>query len=200
MKGENVLDELAKDTATFIATMCYRNMGDMQTDVLNHDGNVVLTSEARMQGKHEIWRALHESVIEPNTEVLLVSPNPPGARGAILLIEDELERAPFSQEVWGVERTTQTEIDFDNGSRIISHHVGDEDGDKRIRGYHPDLLIVSNAPEEGFEISEETRKQVLLPMLSSGKPDLWINDTHVRDDVLTQAALEQGAYVKQMER
>jgi hypothetical protein len=199
MKGETVLDELKQNTATFIATMCYRNMADMEEDVLNHEGNVVLTSKHKQTGKHGIWRALHETVTEPGTEILLVSPNPPGARGAILLIEDELERAPFAQEVWGVERTSKTEINFDNGSRIISHHVGDEDGNNRIRGYKPDLLVVDNWAEEGYEISEQTKEEVLLPMLM-GDTDLWINDVQVSNDALTQAAISEGAYVKQMDR
>lgn len=198
MDTETVLDELEQNTAAFITTMCYREMDEMETDVLNHDGHVIVANKNKHVGSHGIWRALHEAVTGSNTEILLVSPNPAGTRGSLLLIEDELDRAPFSNDVWGLQRSTRTTIEFENGSRIKSHHAGGEDGADRIRGYKPDLLVVDNWTEGGYEITDGVRTEVLLPMLATDDTDLWINDVKIRDDPLTNAALSDGAYVKRM--
>jgi len=199
MDGKTLTEAITGDAATFASTMFYRNKADMETDVLEHDGSVVLASKAKMNGTHDIWRAMYEAHTNDESLVLFVTPNMPAARGTILQIGDEMDRCPFPPEVWGVERSTKYEIEFSNGSRIKAHHTQDERGSDRLRGYKPDLLVVDNWEEEGFEISDEVKKQVLLPMLYD-ETDLWLNDTHVRDDKMTNAAFELGAFVKQMER
>lgn len=199
MDSETILDELHNDAATFISTLCYRDIADVDAEVVNHDGNVVLISEHKQGGKQSLWRALHECVTEPETEVLFVSPNPAGAQGVILLIEDELKRGPFGTDIWGVKRTSKTEIEFENGSRIVSHHAGDDDGDRCIRGFHPDLLVVDTWEEEGYQISDKTKLQVLVPMLT-GDNDIWVHDTFLDSaDPLIEAAVTEGAYVKQLD-
>lgn len=199
MDGKTLTEAITGDAATFATTMFYRDKADMETDVLEHDGSVVLASEAKMNGKHDVWRAMYEAHTNYESFTLLVSPNMPAARGTILTIEDELERCPFPSNVWGVERSTKYEIEFSNGSRIKAVHTQDERGSDRLRGYKPDLLVVDNWEEEGYEISDEIKEQVLLPMLYD-KTDLWINDTEVGSDEMTKAAFRLGAFVKQMER
>lgn len=200
MDDQTLFDELTADTATFIATMCYRNMSDMHTDMLNHDGHVVFARPDKRDGTHALWRALHEAIVEGDTDILVVSPNPAGAKGAILIIEDELDRAPFAPDVWGVEQSSQTQISFGNGSRIKSVHAGDGDGDKRLRGYRPDLLIVDNWEEENYQIDETVMAETLLPMFQTGEVDVWINDIEVGDDPLTRAVLRDGAYVMSLDQ
>jgi hypothetical protein len=197
MDGQTILDELQNDAAKFVSLMCYRDMADIDSELLNYNGDVVVTSKNKSAGKEELWEALHRCTTEPGTDVLFVTPNPAGARGTILLLEDELDRAPFDSDVWGIERTTDTEIEFENGSRIRSEHT--QNGGNRLRGHHPDLLIVDNWEEEGCEISKPVRQNILMPMLITGGTDLWINDTHVRNDSLTQHALNGESYVKMMD-
>lgn len=199
MDGEALTEAIARDASTFAATMFYRDQSHMETDVLDHDGSVVLASENKMNGKHDIWRAMYETHTNDDSMVLFVTPHIPSARGTISLIEDEIGRCPFPTDVFGIERQSKYEIEFSNGSRIKVVHDQDEDAIERLRGYHPELLVVDNWEEEGYRIGEDVKTQVLLPMLTMDS-NVWINDVGIRNDVLTQAAFEQGAYIKQMER
>jgi len=199
MDGKTLTDAITGDAATFASTMFYRDLAHMEVDVLEHDGSVVLASSAKMNGTHDIWRAMYEAHTTDEALVLFVTPNMPAARGTILQIEDDMERCPFPPEVWGVQRSTKYEVEFSNGSRIKAHHTQDEMGADKLRGYKPDLLVVDNWTEEGYEIGEEIKEQVLLPMLYD-ETDLWINDTEVGTDEMTKAAFRLGAFVKQMER
>jgi hypothetical protein len=200
MDGKTLTEAVTGDAATFAATMFYRGTAHMEADVLEHDGSVVLASEGKMNGKHDVWRAMYECHTNDGALVLMVTPHSPSARGNMLLIEDELDRCPFPQDVWGIERSTKYEIEFSNGSRIKTVHMQDENGQARLRGYHPDLLVVDNWEEEGYEVDDETKEQILLPMMVSDT-DLWVNDVQVdSSDTMTQAAFGQGAYVKQMDR
>lgn len=199
MDGETITDAVTGDAATFASTMFYRDIADMETDVLEHDGSVVLASEAKMNGSHDIWRAMYECHSNEDTLVLMVSPHVPSARGVMLLIEDEMDRCPFPQDVWGVERTTDYEIEFSNGSRIKSVHTNDRATD-RLRGCAPDLIVVDNWVEEGFSISEKTITDVIVPMLGVADADLWVNCLDVNhNDTLIDVALDMGAYVKRMD-
>lgn len=200
MDGKAITDAVTEDAATFASTMFYRDMSDMETDVLEHDGSVVLASENKMNGRHDIWRAMYECHSEPETFVLFVTPHVPSARGNTLLIEDELERCPFDHDVWGVVRTTDYEIEFDNGSRIKSVHTNSSTKTDRLRGHNPDLIVVDNWVEEGFSLTEEAITDVIIPMLGVGDADLWLNCLRVdHSDTLTQVAFDNGAFVKQMD-
>jgi len=201
MDGEAITESVTGDAATFAATMFYRNKGDMETDVLEHDGSVVLASSNKMNGTHDVWRAMYECHSNEDTLVLFVSPHVPSARGVMLLIEDEMDRCPFPQDVWGVERTTDYEIEFSNGSKIKSVHTSDSMGADRLRGYHPDLVVVDNWTEEGHSVSEDAITQVIVPMLGSADADLWVNDTNIDpNETLIDVAFDMGAYVKHMDR
>lgn len=200
MDAEKLLEAVTEDAASFAATMFYRDLSDMRTDVLSQDGNVILVSKGKMQGKHELWRAMYEATIRSDTLVLRAVPNPPSARGFHQLIHDEIDRSPFSKDVWGVERSTETEIEFDNGSRIKSVAVGPENGENRLRGFAPDLLIVNDFDEEGYEMDEQVKGMVLRPMYDATNADMWINMTEFECDCLVDAVLQDGVYVAEMSR
>jgi len=199
MDGEALTEAIAGDASTFTTTMFYRDESHIESDVLRHDGSVVLASENKMNGKHDIWRAMYEAHTTDGSTVLFVTPHVPSARGTMTLIEDEIGRSPFPTDVFGIERQSEYEIEFSNGSRIKIVHGENERAAERLRGLHPDLLVVDNWEEEGCSISDDVKTQVLHPMLTMDS-NVWINDVGIRNDVLTQAAFEQGAYVKQMDR
>lgn len=200
MDGETLTDAITEDAAMFTATMFYRDWADIETDVLQHDGSVVLTSGYKMNGTHDVWRAMYEAHTNSDTLILFVVPNMAAARGTVLQIQDEMERCPFPDSVWGIERSTEYEVEFSNGSLIKAFHVQDSTAGAKLRGYNPDLLVVDNWVEEGVEISDKIEEEVLVPMTITDDTDVWINDTTLSDDQITNAVLQQGAYVKQMER
>lgn len=197
MSDENsVIGAIESSASTFCEMVFHHDRRDISNEVVDHDGNVVLAAKNKGFNRQELLRVLYECMTSPGTEALILSPNPAGARGTVLLIEDEFDRSALTESELGVERISETQIKFINGSRILSYAIGNGD-EHKVRGYAPDMLVVDLYEEEGFEISDEAIKNVLLPMVSTAT--VWTLDTEVHNDnLLTRSLLNDGALVKYM--
>jgi len=82
------------------------------------------------------WKATWYAITNPETTVLIISPSQRQS-GIIFRKVKKLIKSRYLRGA--VHRKTWTEIEFKNGSMIVSLPSG-EDGDK-IRGYTAELLI-----------------------------------------------------------
>lgn len=202
METKTIAEKIEDNAATFAVTMFYRSQTEMHEDVLDQDGNVILLSRNKRQGLHTTWRVLYDALTKNDTDVLITTPNPAAAHGSILSIEDEIERSPFEQSLFDFERTTDSSIQFGNGSRITAKAIGGtvSNAPANIRGHAPDLLVINDWTEEGHRIPESTKSDVLAPMLEVGEADLWLNARDVQDDALFEWAFDNGVYVERTDR
>jgi len=79
-------------------------------------------------------------------------------------IQSEMRGSPIPEEQWGVVRSTRTEINFDNGSRIISLPVGRDGSNIRGYGARENMIIV----DEAAFIRDSIFQEVLSPMMAVG--------------------------------
>lgn len=195
MIDNTVIDHLQSDTATFTQTLLYRDRSDMHEQMLRHDGNVVLLSKTRSDSRHSLWRMLHEAVTTDDFNGLIVSPVESAVRGAILLLTDEIDRSPFTDAEWGISRTTQTSIEFENGNRIRSI-CGSEDNIDRCRGTQFDMIAVDNWTEQGSSNDDEFIESIVCPAAHDG--NVWVNDTNLSNTPIMESVLTHGAYVERI--
>lgn len=108
------------------------------------------------------WLALWKAVTYSGAEVLITAKAQRQSMELFNQIKKEIRMSNASNDTWGIESDTRTEIKFQNGSRIVALPVG-RDG-SNIRGYGTDLIIV----DEAAFIKDEIFQQVLSPMLAVG--------------------------------
>lgn len=107
------------------------------------------------------WFAIWYAVTHANADVLVLAKAKRQAMELFNTVKAELRKSNADGE-WGIPRETRTEINFDNGSRVLCLPVG-TDG-SNIRGYSADLLMV----DEAAFIKDDIFQEVLSPMLSVG--------------------------------
>lgn len=194
MDRETLFDAIVAQPSQFTATVLYRDLADIDQELLDADGHRVAIAQNMSMANHDIWYAIHQCCTEQNTLALFVSPTKSAAHGVPLLVEDEIGRS-LADELWGDVESTKTRVSFGNGSKIVSAHTQGQDPGKQLRGYHPDVLCVANWTENGCEISDETKEDVLLPMIH-GDTTVWVADTKIDpSDKLHRAVLSEGAHV-----
>ncbi|MFB6089346.1 MAG: terminase large subunit domain-containing protein [Candidatus Aenigmatarchaeota archaeon] len=141
---------------------------DYQDDIL-HDGSpVVVVCCGRQVGKSTIAavKGLHYAFTHEEVTVLIVAPTQRQSSNLFRKMKMFLNAYLMPS----VTRSTRTEIEFSNGSRIISLPSGSE-GDS-IKGYTADLLIVDEAafvPDPVFP--------AIMPMLATTKGQLILLST-----------------------
>jgi len=137
---------------------------DYQEDFMDHPSTRKVAVCGRRVGKSRMagWMALHAGVSNPNHEIIVTAKARRQASELFNQIKKEIRKSDYSEDGWGIDNSTNTEINFTNGSRIKVLPVG-RDG-SNIRGYGADMLIV----DEAAFIKDDIFQQVLSPMLAVG--------------------------------
>jgi len=84
------------------------------------------------------WLALWYAITHGNAEILITAKAQRQSMELFNEVKKKIRQSDIDEEQWGITRDTRTEINFDNGSRILCLPVG-TDG-SNIRGYGTDLL------------------------------------------------------------
>lgn len=127
-----------------------------QQDFLDADTRHRVVSSGRQVGKSRMaaWIALHHAMTNAHEQVLITAPS---LRQSSLLFDtlySEIEQSGITDAAWGIDRSTQTIIEFDNGTDI--HCVPTGRNGNKIRGYTSDLIIVDEAAFIQDSIFEES--------------------------------------------
>jgi phage FluMu gp28-like protein len=117
------------------------------------------------------WLALWYSITHANAEILITAKAQRQSMELFNEVKKQIRQSEIDEDRWGITRDTRTEINFDNGSRIICLPVG-TDG-SNIRGYGTDLLVV----DEAAFVADEIFQQVLSPMLAVGDSNFILLST-----------------------
>jgi len=139
---------------------------DYQQDFMNYDSDRKAFVSGRRVGKSRTasWLALWKAITYEGAEVLLTAKAQRQSMELFNQIQKEVRTSDINDEQWGIVRETRTEINFDNGSRILALPVG-RDG-SNIRGYggRNNMIIV----DEAAFIPDEVFQEVLSPMMAVG--------------------------------
>lgn len=161
MNGELTdYDELRKNPAKFVEEIIGDEPFDYQRKILNSDSKRRVFVAGRQVGKSRTcaWMGLHHALTHRNHTVLITADALRQSSELFSQLRSEMSEAGISDDLWGVERDTQTVVEFDNGSRILCLPTG-RDGSK-IRGYTADMIIV----DEAAFIDDVIFEDVLWPM------------------------------------
>lgn len=134
---------------------------DYQADFIDAESRRKQLCCGRQVGKTEICAGagLHGATTNDDHTVLIVAPTQRQSSNLFKRIKSMISKSPI--EDWGIERSTQTIIEFKNGSRVICLPAG-TDG-STIRGYTADYIIV----DEAAFVPDEVFSSVLSPMLAT---------------------------------
>ncbi len=146
---------------------------DYQQDFMDHPSNRKAFVSGRQVGKSRsvAWYALWKAVTYPGSEILITAKAQRQSMELFNQVKKEMRQSEISNEDWGVQKDTRTEIHFENGSRIVCLPVG-RDG-SNIRGYGTDLVIV----DEAAFVKDEIFQEVLAPMLAVGENEFILLST-----------------------
>ena len=160
MNTEKLLDEPSYFVEEFIGIEPF----DYQKEFMDHPSERKAFCAGRRVGKSRTaaWLALWKAITFAGSEVLITAKAQRQSMELFNQVKKEIRQSNVGEEEWGISRDTRTEINFQNGSRIISLPVG-RDG-SNIRGYGADYLIV----DEAAFIEDSIFQEVLSPMLAVG--------------------------------
>lgn len=152
---------LREEPSYFVEQVIGLDVFSYQKEFLDTDDRHFVIASGRQVGKSRMcaWRALQHAVTHAGAQVLITAPS---LRQSSLLFDtlySEIDNSGLSDADWGIERDTQTIIEFDNGSAIHCLPTG-RNGDK-IRGFSADLVIV----DEAAFIDDSIFEDILQPML-----------------------------------
>jgi phage FluMu gp28-like protein len=133
---------------------------DYQREFMDSDAKRKVFVAGRQVGKSRTasWIALHYAVTHPDSLVLVTADALRQSSELFAQLQSEINNAGLSDDAWGIERSTQTEVEFDHGSRIKVVPTG-RNGNK-IRGFTADMII---ADEAAF-IEDKIFEEVIEPM------------------------------------
>ena len=173
MDAARALDEPSYFVKEFIGIEPF----DYQCEFMDNDSSRKIFCAGRRVGKSRTaaWLALWRAISYEGAEVLITAKAQRQSMELFNQVKKEIRNAKknnnISEDEWGMSRSTRTEINFDNGSRIICLPVG-RDG-SNIRGYGADMLIV----DEAAFIEDQIFQEVLSPMLAVGDGDFLLLST-----------------------
>jgi len=167
--AERLLDE----PAYFVEHYLDEEPFDYQQKFMNADASRRAAVCGRRVGKSTMasWLALWYSITHANAEILITAKAQRQSMELFNEVKKQIRQSEIGEDQWGIVRDTRTEINFDNGSRIICLPVG-TDG-SNIRGYGTDLLIV----DEAAFINDSIFQEVLSPMLAVGDGEFILLST-----------------------
>jgi hypothetical protein len=139
---------------------------EYQEDFMDHPSDRKAFVSGRRVGKSRTasWLALWKAITYPNAEILVTAKAQRQSMELFNQIQSEMRDSDVSDDQWGVTRSTRTEINFDNGSRIIALPVGRDGSNIRGYGSQDNLIIV----DEAAFINDEIFQEVLSPMMAVG--------------------------------
>jgi len=139
---------------------------DYQKDFMDHPSKRKAFISGRRVGKSRTasWLALWKAITYNKAEVLITAKAQRQSMELFNQIQSEMRGSPIPEEQWGVVRSTRTEINFDNGSRIISLPVGRDGSNIRGYGARENMIIV----DEAAFIRDSIFQEVLSPMMAVG--------------------------------
>lgn len=158
-------ENLRESPSTFVSKIIGVEPFDYQKEFMNHPSSKKVFQAGRQVGKSRTasWMALHHAVTNPGSLVLITADALRQSSELFNQLLSEISESGLSDEHWGIERSTQTVIEFSNDSRIKVVPTG-RNGHK-IRGFTADMVIVDEADFVDDKIFEE----IIEPML-------WVND------------------------
>jgi len=153
--------ELRENPSKFVESILGVSCFDYQKKFLDADARHRVVSSGRQVGKSRMaaWLALHHAMTHAHEQVLITAPSLRQSSLLFKTLYSEIDQSGMSDDAWGIERDTQTIIEFDNGSSIHCLPTG-RNGNK-IRGFTADLIIV----DEAAFIQDNIFEEILQPML-----------------------------------
>jgi Terminase-like family. len=144
-----------------------------QKQFMDHDSDRKVFVAGRQVGKSRTasWMALHYAVTHPDSLVLVTADALRQSSELFSQLQSEINNSGLADEQWGIERSTQTEIEFAHNSRIKVVPTG-RNGNK-IRGFTADLIIIDEAAFVANSIFEE----VIEPMTLVSKGTIVLTST-----------------------
>lgn len=154
-------DVIRETPSKFVSTVLDVSPFEYQKGLLDSDARHRVIASGRQVGKSRMcaWLALHKAMTESHTQVLITAPSLRQSSLLFKTLYSEIEQSGIPDEQWGIERDTQTIIEFDNGSSIHCLPTG-RNGNK-IRGFTADMVLV----DEAAFIEDSIFEDILQPML-----------------------------------
>lgn len=166
-------EQLRENPSSFVSEIIGLSPFDYQQEFMDEDARRKVFVSGRQVGKSLTcsWLGLHHAVTNPMTMTLITAPSLRQSSNLFKTLRSEMTRAGVDDETWGVDRDTQTIVEFDNGSEIHCLPTG-RTGDK-IRGYSADMIIV----DEAAFIADQIFEDVLQPMTFATGGDIVLAST-----------------------
>lgn len=164
---------IREQPSEFVATFCDVEPFDYQKGLLDSDARHRVIASGRQVGKSRMcaWLGLHKALTDAHTQVLITAPSLRQSSLLFKTLYSEIEQSGIPDQQWGIERDTQTIIEFDNGSSIHCLPTG-RDGNK-IRGFTADMVIV----DEAAFIEDDIFSNILQPMLFATQGQMVLAST-----------------------
>jgi hypothetical protein len=174
MIGEDVDWEMLRENPSeFIKRAIEIEPFDYQADFMDDDSERKVFVAGRQVGKSRVasWMALHYAVTHPDSLVLVTADALRQSSELFSQLQSEINESEMPDDAWGIERSTQTEIEFDHGSRIKVVPTG-RNGNK-IRGFTADMIIV----DEAAFVEDDIFEEVIEPMTFVSDGDIVLCST-----------------------
>lgn len=189
-------EELRKNPSVFVSSILGVDPFDYQKKLLDSEARHRTIVSGRQVGKSRMcsWLALHKAITDPYTQVLITAPSLRQSSLLFQTLQSEMDKSALSTEQWGVDRDTQTIIEFDNGSSIHCLPTG-RNGNK-IRGFTADMVIV----DEAAFIEDKIFGDILQPMLFSSGGSMILASTPWGKSGFLYEKFEQAQYTDKWDR
>jgi len=178
VSGLTDYDSLRSTPSTFVANVLGVTPFEYQTEFLDSDDSRKCFTSGRQVGKSRCcaWYGLHRAATTQNTLVLITAPSLRQSSNLFKQLRTEMSQAgatdaTISDDAWGIDRDTQTIIEFENDSEI--HCLPTGRNGNQIRGYTADLIIV----DEAAFIDDSIFEDVLEPMTFATDGELVLAST-----------------------
>jgi hypothetical protein len=185
-----LFNQISEDTAAFTYAIAGRSV-DNETAV-NTDDHVIVESESGMHGMDDVYRGLHTAIAHSDSLVVFTAKRQMQSMGSIAAVRSIIDESQISD--WGVERRDDTEIQFENGSRIVSITLAN--GGNSIRGMEPEFISIN---ETSVDVDSDVADNVIEPMVSVSDCDVWLNTDDVGESDLAPLHFDDGAYVRRID-
>ena len=171
VNGQRLLDEPSYFVEHYIGEEPF----DYQKDFMDHDNDRRAFVSGRRVGKSRTasWLALWKASTYEGAEVLLTAKAQRQSMELFNQIQKEVRTSEVPEDKWGIVRQTRTEINFDNGSRILALPVGRDGSNIRGYGSRNNMIIV----DEAAFIEDQIFQEVLSPMMAVGDGDFILLST-----------------------
>jgi len=166
-------EKLAAQPSLFVEHVCGVEPFEYQEGFLDADARHRVIASGRQVGKSRMcaWLALHRVLTEPHAMVLITAPSLRQSSLLFSTLVSEIGQSGLSDDQWGIERDTQTILEFDNGSAIHCVPTG-RDGNN-IRGYTANVIVV----DEAAFVDDTIFEDILEPMTWATQGELILAST-----------------------